>query len=282
MPGTKGQNEQFEKLLDCAKEIMDSMRFTVKAEIVPDDAPHVPGTKKVHFIRHGDGVHNAAQRVWRERPDWDGDSEPYTEDNDPNFKYKDPELNDLGKEQAAALRSRSVTVNPKLMLVSTLKRATQTGLIAFQDHFDAGLKTVALEELQDTWRTCDKRCDLSELQETFPNVDYSHVVFEKDIEWRGGAVRDWRDLAMRASRFSTWLKNRDEEHVVVATHSAFLLALCNAVVMLPPEERAWFKTAEMRTMRLTFEDKYPLVKQAGGGDNEDEYPPVKRSCAGDT
>lgn len=233
------------------------MRFSVKAELVADDAQLVPGTKVVHFIRHGDGVHNAAQREWRERPDWDGTSEPYTDDTDPDFKYLDPELTDLGKGQAAVLQPRSALVKPKLMVVSALKRATQTGIIAFQEHFDSDLKTVALEELHGTWRTCDKRCDLSELQEMFPTVDYTYIQFEQDIEWKGGPERNWKSLAMRAARFCTLLRSRDEDHVVVASHSAFLLALCNAVLTLPPDERAWFRNAEMRTLRLTFEDKRP-------------------------
>jgi hypothetical protein len=122
MPPTKGQNEQFQKLLDFAPELAAAMRFTVKAELINDDAPLIFGTKIVHFIRHGDGVHNAAQREWRKRPDWDGNSEPYTDDNDPDFKYLDPELNDLGKEQAAALKPRAATVKPKLMVVSPLKQ----------------------------------------------------------------------------------------------------------------------------------------------------------------
>jgi hypothetical protein len=36
----------------------------------------------VHFIRHGEGHHNAAQREWRARAGWDGVSEPYTLDTD--------------------------------------------------------------------------------------------------------------------------------------------------------------------------------------------------------
>jgi len=261
MPATKGQNEQFQELLNCAPEILDGMRFTVKAEMVEDDAPILLGTKIVHFIRHGDGVHNAAQREWRERPDWDGNSEPYTNDNDPTFKYLDPELTNLGKQQAAVLQPRAAKLEPKLMIVSPLKRATQTGIIAFQKHFDAGLKTVAFEETHGTWRTCDKRCDLAELQEMFPMVDYSAIEFEKDVQWVGGPARNWKALAVRAVNFATRLKKCDEDHVVVATHSAFLLTLCNAVLTLPPDERAWFKNAEMRTMRLTFEDKQPQGKK---------------------
>jgi hypothetical protein len=119
------------------------------------------------------------------------------------------------------------------------------------------MPTIAVEETHGTWRTCDKRCDLAELKAMFPSIDYSHILFEKDIEWVGGKERNWKFLAMRGARFCKWLRERDEDHVVVATHSAFLLSLCNAVFTLPADERAWFKNAEMRTMRLTFEDKYP-------------------------
>ena len=58
-------------------------RGSVKARLVADDCEVPAGSKKVHLIRHGEGVHNVAQREWRSRPEYDGRSEPYTVDNDP-------------------------------------------------------------------------------------------------------------------------------------------------------------------------------------------------------
>ena len=46
---------------------------------------------------------------------------------------------------------------------------------------------------------------------------------------------------------------RPEQHVAVAAHSAFLLALTNAVLDAAGDEavRGWFATGEMRTVLLT-------------------------------
>ena len=65
---------------------------------VADDAPvdKTRGQKKVHFVRHGEGYHNVAQREWRQasKP-----GEPYTIDTDPEFKFIDALLTPAGVEQ---------------------------------------------------------------------------------------------------------------------------------------------------------------------------------------
>ena len=98
----------------------------------------------IHFVRHGEGFHNVAQREWREDPKWyeisrassslslkrtlkkhrDGKSEPYTVDNDPDGRYEDPLLTPLGKTQALELQKDTKELNPDLMIVSPLRRAT--------------------------------------------------------------------------------------------------------------------------------------------------------------
>ena len=59
--------------------------------------------KIVHFIRHGEGLHNVAQREWRADPGWDGESESITVDNDPEYRFVDAELTPKGIGQAEAL-----------------------------------------------------------------------------------------------------------------------------------------------------------------------------------
>ena len=46
-------------------------------------------TKRIHFIRHGEGFHNVAGREWRERPDYVPGTEPYKLDTDPEYHYID-------------------------------------------------------------------------------------------------------------------------------------------------------------------------------------------------
>lgn len=70
-------DENVAALRACAAEVLSSMgcvkfKCTQLSEI-PSELPS--GSKLVHFIRHGEGTHNVAQREWRERPEWDGKSE---------------------------------------------------------------------------------------------------------------------------------------------------------------------------------------------------------------
>ena len=54
------------------------------------------GQKKVHFVRHGEGYHNVAQREWRAASKA---GEPYTVDTDPEYKFIDALLTPTGVEQ---------------------------------------------------------------------------------------------------------------------------------------------------------------------------------------
>jgi broad specificity phosphatase PhoE len=249
-----------------APTIAATMAMTVNSVGVADDAP-AEGGKIIYFIRHGEGFHNVAQREWRADPSWDGSvatpTEPYTIDNDPNYKFMDAELTPKGISEAEQLQARVALMKegiPELMVVSPLRRSTQTGLIAFNARVESGaLKTVAHElcHEQGGRHTCDKRLSRTALQAGFPAVDYSMLADEEDPLWADGVTREsMLDIAQRGALFAAWLQDRPETHIAVAAHSAFLLTLFNAVLKTSTEEEAtWFGTGEMRTVRLTFVEK---------------------------
>lgn len=245
-----------------AEAVRAAMPFDVRCRIVDDGAALDSESKsmKVHFIRHGEGAHNVLQREWRAQPDWDGASEPYTLDTDPDFNYRDAELTAVGQGQAQALQSRSNAITPELLVVSTMRRATQTGLLAFDQHITAGrLPVVACELAHEIGgkHTCDKRLSKAELIKAFPCVNYDLVDSEEDPFWGDGRSREsFEDLASRAATFVMFLKDRPEKHVAVAAHSAWLLALFTAVFDCESEkDSSWFGTGEMRTVELVFVDK---------------------------
>ncbi|CAJ1367171.1 unnamed protein product [Effrenium voratum] len=72
----------------------------VKVEACRPDAAIPEGAKKIHFVRHGEGQHNVAQREWRLRPDFKEGTEPYTVDQDPDGRYFDADLTELGEGAA--------------------------------------------------------------------------------------------------------------------------------------------------------------------------------------
>ena len=97
-----------------------------KAVRVEDTAPFSPEQKKVHFIRHGEGTHNVAQREWHEagKP-----GEPYTIDNDPEFLYLDAKLTTRGLRQAKTLQRRTRLISPEIMIVRSV-RASLSNVLA--------------------------------------------------------------------------------------------------------------------------------------------------------
>ena len=81
-------------------------------------------------------------------------------DNDPEGKYTDALLTPAGEAQARALQPRTQPLSPQLLVVSPLRRATQTGLLAFEAHVQAGrLPVIAHEGCHERGgkHTCDRR-----------------------------------------------------------------------------------------------------------------------------
>merc|ERR1712217_946504 len=155
----------------------------------------------------------------------------------------------------------------QLLVVSPLRRATQTALIAFATAVDSGLPVVAHELCHEHAgkHTCDKRRSVTELSQEFPKVDYTqHMAGEHDPYWGDGLVRETHDsIAERGEKFIRWLMDCPHDRIVLAGHSSWLMTLFNAVVAVEqsaeanPDLKEWFGTGEMRTVYLA-----PLERQA--------------------
>mmetsp|Transcript_6569 Transcript_6569/g.18433 ORF Transcript_6569/g.18433 Transcript_6569/m.18433 type:complete len:278 (-) Transcript_6569:205-1038(-) len=253
-------NRDIATLRASAPLVQAAMSLQVRALPAADDAAILDSdagvTKKIiSFIRHGEGDHNVAQRLWRARPDWDGVSEPYTPANDPDNRYLDPSLTDKGRQQARDLRPRTAVMMKtpvELMVVSPMRRATQTALIAFEPHLGEGLKVLAHELCHERAgaHTCDKRVGKTSLAAEFPGVDYS-LIGEEDPYWSSGRETE-SEVSTRAGQFLEWLATRPEKRIVVASHSAWLLATFNAAMDATDAESQWFGTGEMRTVEVSF------------------------------
>ena len=186
----------------------------------------------MHFIRHGEGHHNVAQREWRAAAGWDGTSEPYTLDTDPEYRFVDALLTDKGEAEARALQARTRKLTPELLVVSPLRRATQTGLLAFEfrvtnspSNLGERIPVVAHELCHERAgrHTCDKRLARTALAAAYPEVNYDLVDLEvvagvngaqqsrdskahdlceseEDPYWGDGLIREpWEGVARRAA-----------------------------------------------------------------------------------
>ena len=265
-------SEHAAALAAIAPSVQAALPFTLSCELVDDNFVPGPNEKRVHFVRHGEGTHNVVQREWRAKPGWDGTTEPYTIDNDPEYKFGDAQLTAVGTEQAQALRARTASLaDVELLVVSPMRRATDTGLLAFEAHVAAGKPILASELLHERGgrHTCDKRQDKGKLKEQFGElVDYSGIEAETDPFWHETDREPKDSVAVRGAKFlaENLFPLKQTEGIAIATHSAWLLSFHNAVLgQWPDAEKTelpglenpvdvndWYLTGEMRTVEIVF------------------------------
>jgi broad specificity phosphatase PhoE len=102
---------------------------------------------------------------------------------------------------------------------SPIRRTLQTSLLGFN------LKPLPHPGFQEnSAKPCDTGSSVSLLLEEFPELDFSLVVDgwnSKEGEW----APDETSLAKRAAKMRTWLKEREENDIIVVTHGGILFSL---------------------------------------------------------
>ena len=189
----------------------------------------------------------------------------------------DPLLTANGEAEAArtAEQARSLPP-PQLVVVSPLRRATQTGLIVFEHATRAGVPVVAHELCRETWigsdpSIYDSRLSRDVLAKAYPQVDYERFVFDTERSHipGEGPVHDplwcfsaspygWSPrghdealVAEHAYAFLWWLMDREERTIAVASHSGFLLALFHACCEAHFDEPQVLFTGELRVVAVS-------------------------------
>merc|ERR1712038_182571 len=237
-------------------------------------------TKRIHFIRHGEGFHNVAEREWRGRPDFIPGTRPYKLDTDPDYHYIDALLTTKGEKQATALQDYVVlNCQPvSLLVLSPMRRATQTGLLALtkliqeeMEKKDSGLKIIAKEEAHERSfpHTCDKRLDLKDLKTYFYEkeslkygdmltnagleIDYSEILSESDPYWSNGLEKEeLLSVAKRGCKLMKWIYETNDNEVAIAAHSALLKTIFEIVVTNKSQTDTWFANGEIKSCDVTF------------------------------
>lgn len=230
------------------------------------------GRKIVSFVRHGQGEHNKHAEDWAIAKKT---GNPYGPERLEEFPHLvDPRLTPLGESQAKELQPKAKSAayeSVDLIVVSPMKRATDTACLAFAHVFkersaaaaenvligeelEPSIPIVAHELCRECFggkNICDKRRSISEIAADYPYIDYSFCDgSEADIYYTQGGEYE-ESLIERCYRFMLWVAARPEQHIVVACHSGFLLAVFNGVLEIEdPAMSSWFDTGEMRTLQL--------------------------------
>eukprot|EP00735_Rhodelphis_limneticus_P004152 TRINITY_DN15708_c0_g1::TRINITY_DN15708_c0_g1_i1::g.18778::m.18778 TRINITY_DN15708_c0_g1::TRINITY_DN15708_c0_g1_i1::g.18778 ORF type:complete len:260 (+),score=8.94,sp/Q9FGF0/PGML1_ARATH/37.19/6e-42,His_Phos_1/PF00300.17/2.1e-20 TRINITY_DN15708_c0_g1_i1:32-781(+) len=194
--------------------------------------------KTIHFIRHAQGLHNAAAET-------KGRAAYFEE------AFFDSDLTDLGRKQVEDCKQQLQGhggLSPDLVVVSPLVRALNTagGIFHFPAH-----KVIVKEDTRERIgvHPCDRRRRKSELIPHYPTLDWTEIE-EEDIYWCSDKRETEEEMAVRGARFIRWLVARPEHSIVVVTHSSYLSTLFNRVLghTVSDAMKRWFNNCEIRTL----------------------------------
>jgi broad specificity phosphatase PhoE len=167
----------------------------------------------------------------------------------------DAPLTDKGRQQALALQPqvREMKDQPELIVFSPNCRALQTGVLVFE-HLTGKVPFLAHEMVREDFgvHQCDKRRPTSRQAHEFPMVDFSLLESEEDTLFLEDRRETKMEVADRVYKFLEFLETRPEQHVGVASHSAWLLTIFNANFQCDDSLKGWFQTGEMRSVILEF------------------------------
>lgn len=248
--GSVNNKEAAEHLEDILKILPRNLAKVYPLDSVLDEEKC--NVKTVHFVRHGEGHHNKAAYTSGygcqcNTPN-SGLQCPYTDK-----KLLDPHLTALGHQQAKANQPITPSLGVQLVVVSPLARAVQTALGAFQTV--PGVPYIANENCreQSGQHVCDKRQTREAASKMFPTIDFSLLLDNEDTMWT--KERETRvSVADRGDALIRFLADRPEKNIAVVAHSSWLLTLfnCSLDCSTAPEMAEWFKTGELRSMKLVF------------------------------
>ncbi|KAI0436915.1 histidine phosphatase superfamily [Xylaria telfairii] len=166
---------------------------------------------KINIVRHAQSRHNV---------EVNGD------------EIRDPSLTAEGMQQAKALGNTfPYTQRVRHVISSPMRRAIQTGLLAFDPLIKQGVKIILAPDLQESSaRPSDIGSPAPELREEFGDaIDTKFLSdgwFSKDASASYGG-RDQKKVAERARRARLYIRSiaktlSDGDHILVVAHSGFV------------------------------------------------------------
>jgi broad specificity phosphatase PhoE len=206
-------------------------------------------TKRVYFVRHGQGHHNVL---------WEAGQETAA------CELRDPGLTSLGWEQAEAVARDPLlqkalfgdeTEQAQLVVVSPLRRTTETAIGAFDRWLQSQPTTtrpaVVLQSgLQETANVlCDTGSRIPRLKSWLDSSTESYLDFStlSPTWYVKDGINDEANLKERLGLFEQWLAERSEEVVIIVAHHNVFLGLLGVT----------FKNCEVR--------EYAFQSDAPGG-----------------
>ncbi|GAB2458022.1 histidine phosphatase family protein [Jatrophihabitans fulvus] len=139
--------------------------------------------------------------------------------------HADPPLDEVGKAQAWEVAAIVASMQPDLMVSSSLQRAAQTAQIVSEV---AGLPFTVDDRFRERSLGTWEGLTLAEVQARFPD-EFEQWRRGQDVERRGGETRE--QVAARSLEAIVALP--EVGLTVIVTHSATAMAACNALLGIP-------------------------------------------------
>ncbi|KAJ6616344.1 histidine phosphatase superfamily [Mycena sp. CBHHK59/15] len=231
-------------LLDSSHERWST--FSSKLQKLNADADANVLYKLFFFGRHGQGYHNVAEEKYGVTA-WDDYWAMLNGDGELTWG-PDPELTELGKEQAASVNElwkAELAFNiplPQKLYCSPMTRAMQTNEITFNGILThESQRVVVVENCREEYgeHTCDKRTTLTHIKAAFPRFEIESGFAEEDGLWEA----DWRETkeqaAARAKQVldNIFQNNKSISYVSITAHggiiNGFLRSLGRPIYPLP-------------------------------------------------
>jgi broad specificity phosphatase PhoE len=190
--------------------------------------------RAVHFIRHAEGYHNS-------------------EDNE---NIPDPDLTPKGKDQCKQLSTTFPFFDRvDLVCASPIRRAIQTALISMEPYLQSGKHHIlALPLAQEaTDKPANTPSDTTRLKKEYGDVVDFHRCLDTYTDYNSKHGRwspDGPSLEKRALELRKFLRDRDEQEVVVVSHGDFLHYVTGDLNDDGSQAKGWWKNTEFRSYRF--------------------------------
>ena len=163
----------------------------------------------------------------------------------------DPPLDEAGKAQAFEVAALVGALGPDLVLSSDAKRALQTAAPLAEI---TGLPVVPEPRFRERSLGHWEGLTRDEVAERYPD-EYADWMAGRDVSRRGGETRE--QVAARA--FEAFSEINDDIHLaVIVTHSATAMALCAALLGLPPRDPVLAPLANCHWSELRHGSRWEL------------------------
>jgi broad specificity phosphatase PhoE len=190
--------------------------------------------RAVHFIRHAEGYHNLEE----------------------NENIPDPDLTPKGKKQCEQLSTTFPYFDRiDLVCASPIRRAIQTALISMDPWLKSNNRNIlALPLAQEaTDKPANTPSDIGRLKKEYGDVVDFHRCLDTYVDYntkKGRWAPDAEALAHRALELRKFLRDRDEQEIVVVSHGDFLHYVTGEINEDGSQAKGWWTNTEFRSYRF--------------------------------